>query len=88
MIGRILKAVAKKRNSSVHGYRIRTSPNDVGSRTCLTCSSTFNSWGAGNRICPRCKNSDAYKVAREDDGVLGVAGFALYEIEKDKMPDE
>jgi hypothetical protein len=30
------------------------------SRKCLSCSSDFQSSGPGNRICPRCKSSEAF----------------------------
>jgi hypothetical protein len=30
------------------------------SRKCLSCSSSFASSGPGNRICPRCKSSEAF----------------------------
>ena len=30
-------------------------------RNCLNCRKEFDSWGAGNRICNKCKTSDIYK---------------------------
>jgi hypothetical protein len=30
-------------------------------RKCLNCRTEFDSWGVGNRICGKCKTSDAYK---------------------------
>jgi hypothetical protein len=30
-------------------------------RNCLNCRTEFDSWGIGNRICAKCKSSDAYK---------------------------
>lgn len=30
-------------------------------RRCLSCSQTFASFGAGNRICPRCRRLDSWK---------------------------
>lgn len=32
-------------------------------RKCLTCGNGFMSWGAGNRICPRCKGLDQWAVS-------------------------
>ncbi len=30
-------------------------------RKCLNCCTKFDSWGAGNRICNKCKSSDIYR---------------------------
>jgi hypothetical protein len=30
-------------------------------RKCLNCRLEFDSWGIGNRICNKCKNSEVYK---------------------------
>lgn len=38
----------------------RTVP-EVKSRVCLMCGVTFESEGAHNRICPKCKSSQAWR---------------------------
>jgi hypothetical protein len=40
-------------------------------RRCLSCSSDFQSTGAGNRICLRCKNLDAWSGG-------SIAEFAIH----------
>lgn len=32
-------------------------------RRCLSCTKTFASFGAGNRICPRCRRLDSWRDA-------------------------
>jgi len=44
-------------------------------RKCLTCSEEFESWGPGNRRCPRCDdrmNKPAYRSAREEPVKISV----------------
>ena len=35
---------------------------DVKVRRCLSCEATFDSQWAGERICPRCKHSSAWRA--------------------------
>lgn len=44
-------------------------------RKCLTCSQEFESWGAGNRRCPRCDDklkSPSFRSAREEPSKLNI----------------
>jgi len=65
---------AKKREEApaptrVRAHRFLTSRNqDWRIRKCLTCSEKFESWGPGNRRCPRCDQklkSPAYSSVRD-----------------------
>ncbi len=35
---------------------------DIKARRCLSCEEAFNSQWAGERICPRCKHSSAWRA--------------------------
>jgi hypothetical protein len=36
-------------------------PRIAADRRCLSCTRTFRSHSAANRICPRCRNQEAWK---------------------------
>lgn len=42
-----------------HGLK----PYKITKRSCLNCNTVFDSWGAQNRICDKCKSSNAEVLA-------------------------
>ena len=56
-IGRLSHSVAPLHRRLMAGEgRFNTAKGQRKPRQCLLCQRTFKSWGAGNRICKRCRN--------------------------------
>ncbi len=55
-----------KTADSIAGYRARDLTADVTPKTrlCLKCRSSFESEGAGERVCRKCKSSSAWRSGR------------------------
>lgn len=43
------------------------------SRTCLMCSTTFQSYGSHNRICNRCKDTQCYQAGHDHEFSVKIA---------------
>jgi len=63
-----------RQRSRSHKY-LAAQNTDWQMRKCLRCSVIFESWGPGNRRCPRCEEklkSPSFRSAREEPAKLNI----------------